>query len=406
MEIAKQIAGFSPAEADDLRKAIGKKIHALMASLKDKFIEGCVANDDRRRGRPPALGGHGEGAGLLVQQVARRLLRADLLPHRLAAREPPVRVHGGADQLGDEHEGPRAVLRQRLPRARDRGAAARRERVADRLRRRRRQDPLRAQRRQGRRRARRAARSSAAREEGGPFESIWDFTERVDPSVVNKRALESLVKCGALARRVAAGDARRCSSRRSPTARSSRPTGSPARARSSTSVRRAETAPARRTTRRSRPSEFEKPELLRLEKETLGLYVSEHPLSSLRDRAAREDRRDDRRARAPPRRRDRRRRRDRQRGQAADDQARRADGLPPARRRHRRRSRSSSSLAAYAAARELLRRRPDRSIVKGRVDHKEGETKLHRARGLRVRGGARAARGAAADRRDAAPRRA
>ena len=45
MEIAKQIAGFSPAEADDLRKAIGKKIHSLMASLKDKFIEGCIANE-------------------------------------------------------------------------------------------------------------------------------------------------------------------------------------------------------------------------------------------------------------------------------------------------------------------------------------------------------------------------
>src|SRR5438552_10239924 len=45
MEIAKQIAGFSPAEADDLRKAIGKKIHSLMASLKDKFIEGCVEHD-------------------------------------------------------------------------------------------------------------------------------------------------------------------------------------------------------------------------------------------------------------------------------------------------------------------------------------------------------------------------
>src|SRR5438045_8140122 len=37
-----------------------------------------------------------------------------------------------------------------------------------------------------------------AREEEGPFESIWDFVERVDTSVVNKRALESLVKCGAL----------------------------------------------------------------------------------------------------------------------------------------------------------------------------------------------------------------
>src|SRR5207344_411799 len=45
MEIAKTFAGFSPAEADDLRKAIGKKVHELMASLKDKFLEGCAAND-------------------------------------------------------------------------------------------------------------------------------------------------------------------------------------------------------------------------------------------------------------------------------------------------------------------------------------------------------------------------
>ena len=88
MEIAKQIAGFSPAEADDLRKAIGKKIHSLMASLKDKFLEGCAANGSRRRSRP-ALGRHGEGAGLLVQQVARRLLRPDLLPHRVAAANHP-----------------------------------------------------------------------------------------------------------------------------------------------------------------------------------------------------------------------------------------------------------------------------------------------------------------------------
>src|SRR6266542_5595356 len=42
MEMAKQIVGFSPAEADDLRNAIGKKIHSLMASLKDKFLEGCA----------------------------------------------------------------------------------------------------------------------------------------------------------------------------------------------------------------------------------------------------------------------------------------------------------------------------------------------------------------------------
>jgi DNA polymerase-3 subunit alpha len=37
-----------------------------------------------------------------------------------------------------------------------------------------------------------------AREESGPFASIWEFCERVDPQASNKRALESLVKCGAL----------------------------------------------------------------------------------------------------------------------------------------------------------------------------------------------------------------
>jgi DNA polymerase-3 subunit alpha len=36
-----------------------------------------------------------------------------------------------------------------------------------------------------------------AREEGGPFESIWDFCERVDPKAVNKRSIEALIKCGA-----------------------------------------------------------------------------------------------------------------------------------------------------------------------------------------------------------------
>ncbi|MBI5104742.1 MAG: DNA polymerase III subunit alpha, partial [Solirubrobacterales bacterium] len=36
-----------------------------------------------------------------------------------------------------------------------------------------------------------------AREEGGPFTSLWDFCERVDPKAVNKRSIEALIKCGA-----------------------------------------------------------------------------------------------------------------------------------------------------------------------------------------------------------------
>jgi DNA polymerase-3 subunit alpha len=36
-----------------------------------------------------------------------------------------------------------------------------------------------------------------AREEGGPFTSLWDFCERVDCRAVNKTAIEALIKCGA-----------------------------------------------------------------------------------------------------------------------------------------------------------------------------------------------------------------
>jgi DNA polymerase-3 subunit alpha len=36
-----------------------------------------------------------------------------------------------------------------------------------------------------------------ARQEAGPFTSIWDFCERVDCRAVNKKAIESLVRCGA-----------------------------------------------------------------------------------------------------------------------------------------------------------------------------------------------------------------
>ena len=128
-----------------------------------------------------------------------------------------------------------------------------------------------------------------AREEGGTFTSIWDFTERVDPQLVNKRALESLVKCGGarLDRLVAARDARvpRAGARVGAEAavrQAARPGLDlrPRRARRGRRRRRA-------TTRRSPRGEFEKNDLLKLEKETLGLYVSDHPLTPIRDQLRR-----------------------------------------------------------------------------------------------------------------------
>ena len=47
MQIAKELAGFSGAKADDLRKAIGKKNRQAMAALKPEFVEGCRASGTR-----------------------------------------------------------------------------------------------------------------------------------------------------------------------------------------------------------------------------------------------------------------------------------------------------------------------------------------------------------------------
>lgn len=44
MQIARTLAGYSMSEADDLRKAIGKKIMSEMLKHEEKFINGCVQN--------------------------------------------------------------------------------------------------------------------------------------------------------------------------------------------------------------------------------------------------------------------------------------------------------------------------------------------------------------------------
>jgi len=121
-----------------------------------------------------------------------------------------------------------------------------------------------------------------ARDEGGAFTSVWDFTERVDPQCANKRALESLVKCSALdstgdsrmgmlecLEQALAWGARQQADRLAGQA-SIFDLGEP----SETKSRNHPSVPVR---------EVDKNELLRMEKETLGVYVSEHPLHAVRD---------------------------------------------------------------------------------------------------------------------------
>ena len=88
MQIAKDLAGFTPAEADDLRKAIsqeGARADGLAAREVPRGLRGQRRAARRRR---IALGGERAQRRLLVQQGARRLLRDDRLPHGLPEGQP------------------------------------------------------------------------------------------------------------------------------------------------------------------------------------------------------------------------------------------------------------------------------------------------------------------------------
>jgi DNA polymerase-3 subunit alpha len=371
MEIAKQIAGFSPAEADDLRKAIGKKIHSLMASLKDKFIEGAVANgtpdavarqlwDDMERSQDYSFNkSHAACYALIAYRTA--WLRAHHPCEYMAALISSVmntkdRVPfyvNACHELGIE------VLPPDVNESQVDFAV-----VGGKIR-----FGLNAVKGVGELACRTIVR---AREEGGPFESLWDFTERVDPSVVNKRALESLVKCGALPgsrkgmlavleQALAYGQRQQAD-----------------RLAGQASIFDSDLGSAEITREKQHPpipgDEFEKTELLRMEKETLGLYISEHPLEPIRAEL---------RAKTDATIAELERRRDGETvvvggivGEVRELTTKRGEPMV-----FLRLDDVTGGVdcvvfnSTYAAAAELCV--PERIvIVKGRVDHKEGETKL------------------------------
>jgi DNA polymerase III subunit alpha len=287
LEIAKQIAGFTPAEADDLRKAIGKKIHSLMASLKEKFLEGCAQTDtapavaqqlwkDMEASQDYSFNkSHAACYALIAYRTAylrahhpREYMAAlissvmntkDRVPFYVnACREMGIEVlPPDVNESACDFAVAEGAIRFGLNAVKNVGDSAARAIIA-------------------------------AREADGPFTSIWDFTERVDPQVANKRALESLVKCGALDRlddaprrgMLAVLDAAVAWGQRQ---QADRLAGQASifdlgGEEQTTQPKHHPTVP---------PGEFEKGDLLRLEKETLGLYVSEHPLQGIAEKLRR-----------------------------------------------------------------------------------------------------------------------
>jgi DNA polymerase-3 subunit alpha len=128
-----------------------------------------------------------------------------------------------------------------------------------------------------------------ARERGGPFESIWDFCDRVDARAVNKRAIECLVKCGGLD---STGASRRGMLEVLPQAQASGQKAQDDALRGQGSIfdlggeagAEDPVAGAFSSQRPPIPSEeFGQRELLSLEKETLGTFLSSHPLTEVRE---------------------------------------------------------------------------------------------------------------------------
>jgi DNA polymerase-3 subunit alpha len=125
----------------------------------------------------------------------------------------------------------------------------------------------------------------AAREVDGPFTSLWDFCERVDARAVNRRAIECLVKCGALD---STGDTRRGMLAVLAQAQAAGGRAQEDAERGQGSIfdldgDAGDPAPAAPQHPAILGEEFDQAELLRLEKETLGTFLSAHPLSEAGD---------------------------------------------------------------------------------------------------------------------------
>ena len=281
------MAGFSGAEADDLRKAIGKKKRDLMATMKDKFMQGLaesgtatsVAKDLWKLNEAAAdysfNKSHAACYGLISYRTA--YLKANYPAEYMAAvissvmntkDKVPFFVNRcaemGIDVLPPDVNSSdhsfvvsEKAIRFGLDAVKNVGHAA--------------------------------VEAILRAREDAPIASIWDFCERVDSRAVNKRAIECLVKCGALD---STGATRKGMLEALPAAQSAGQKAQEDAQLGQGSIFDFGDAAASgggggASSSHHRPpisaAEFERRELLAMEKETLGTYLSSHPLSEVRE---------------------------------------------------------------------------------------------------------------------------
>jgi DNA polymerase-3 subunit alpha len=279
MAIARRVGGFTPAQADDLRKAISKKDRKLMATLKEPLMEGLGAS-----GVPPAVAhklwanfeatgdysfnkSHAACYALISYRTA--WLKANYPVEYMAALissvmntkdKVPFYVNQ-CHELGIEVLPPdvnesdvgftviEGKIRFGLNAVKGVGVGAIEAIIAVRA--------------------------------AGPFTSVFDFCARVDGQMANKRVLEALIRSGAFD---SSGDPRRGMLEALPTAMADgerrRKDAAQGQGGLFDVVGAAEGAAHEPQVSQR---EFDQATLLRQEKEALGLYVSSHPLTDLRE---------------------------------------------------------------------------------------------------------------------------
>jgi DNA polymerase-3 subunit alpha len=196
MQIASQLAGFSLGEADILRRAMGKKKPEVIAALREQFLQGAV-----KRKIPTKIAGeifdlmahfagygfnksHSAAYAVIAYQTA--YLKANYPVEYMAALLTSVMEN--TDKVALYIDECRRLGIEILPpdvneSLTDFTVVGRKIRFG-----------LAAVKNVGKGAIENII---ATREEGGSFTSFQDFCNRVDLRVVNKRVIESLIKCGA-----------------------------------------------------------------------------------------------------------------------------------------------------------------------------------------------------------------
>lgn len=196
MNIASVLADYSMAEADNLRKAMGKKIGAMMAQERERFVSRAVGKGlDREKaekvfGQMETFGrygfnkAHSAAYALIAFQTAYLKAHfpvefiAAILTSEMSSTEDVVKYIAECRDQGIEILPPdinQSVRNFSVVGGKIRFGLAAVKNVGEGA----------------------IDLVIEVRNEGGPFKSLFDFCERVDPRKVNRRVVESLIKAGA-----------------------------------------------------------------------------------------------------------------------------------------------------------------------------------------------------------------